>query len=80
MKTVMMTSRQTHWIAGTVAALAASLTMGGSLALAQHYAQTGTGWDASGYYADARTGRIGYPGRGNPRPAVVSLRRAADNS
>ena len=80
MKTVMITNRQTRWMAGTVAALATSLTMGGSLTLAEHYARTGTGRDASGYYAAKQTRRIGCVDNGNFRTAVVSPRRGAENS
>jgi hypothetical protein len=74
MKTGMTTSRQTQWIAGTVAALATLLTMGGSLTLAEHYAQTGASRDASGYYAAQQARRIGCSDNGNSRTAVVSLR------
>jgi hypothetical protein len=80
MKTVMTTSRQTQWIAGMVAALATLLTMGGSLTLAEHYAQTGASQDASGYYAAVQTRRIGCPDNGNSRTAEVSPWRAAKNS
>ncbi len=80
MKTAMMTSRRTQWIAGTVAALATSLTVGGSLTLAEHYAQAGAGRDASGYYAARQARGIGCPDNGNLRTAVVSPRRGAENS
>jgi len=55
MNTVTTTSRQTRSMAGTVAVLATLLTMGGSLILAEHYAQTGASRDASGYYAAEQT-------------------------
>lgn len=42
-------------MAGTVAVLATLLTMGGSLILAEHYAQTGASRDASGYHAAEQT-------------------------
>jgi hypothetical protein len=80
MKTAVTTSRRTKWIAGVVAALATSLTMGGSLTLAEHYAQTAAGRDASGYYAAGQTGRIGCQGNGNSRSAAISPRRVAANS
>lgn len=80
MKTVMITSRQAKWIAGTVAALATSLTMGGSLTLAEHYAQTGAGRDGSGYYAAKQARRNGCPDNGGFRTAVVLPRRGAVNS
>ena len=80
MKTAMITSRQAKWIAGTVAALATSLTMGGSLTLAEHYAQTGAGRDGSGYYAAKQARRIGCPDNGSFRTAVVLPRRGAVNS
>ena len=79
MKTEMITSRQTQCIAGTVAALATLLTMGGSLSLAEHYAQTGASRDASGYYAAKQVGRIGCADNGNFRTAVVSPGRGAEN-
>jgi hypothetical protein len=75
-----MTSRQMQWMAGMVAALATLLTMGGSLALAEHYAQTGAGSDASGYHAVVQPRRIGCPDNGNSRTAKVSPWRAARNS
>ena len=80
MKTAMMTSRQTQCIAVTVAALAALLTMGGTLILAEHYARTGASQDASGYYAAGQARRIGCADSGNLRTAVVSPRRGAENS
>jgi len=80
MKTAMITSRQAKWIAGTVAALATSLTMGGSLTLPEHYAQTGAGRDGSGYYAAKQTRRIGCADNGSFRTAVVLPRRGAVNS
>jgi hypothetical protein len=63
-----------------VAALATLLTMGGSLTLAEHYAQTGANQDASGYYATVQTRRIGCPDNGDSRTAEVTLWRAARNS
>ena len=80
MNTQMMTNRRTQCIAGAVAALATLLTLGGTLTLAEHYAQTGASWDASGYYAARRAGRIGCADNGNFRTAVVSPRRGAENS
>ena len=80
MKTVITTSRQMQWIAGTFAALATLLTMGGSLTLAQHYAQTGASRDPSGYYATGQVRRIDCPDKGNVLTAVVSPRRGAENS
>jgi hypothetical protein len=80
MKTEMITSRQTQCIAGTVAALATLLTMGGTLTLAEHYARTGASRDASGYYAAKQARRIDCPDKGNVRTAVVSSRRGAENS
>lgn len=80
MKTVLTTSRGTQWMAGTVAALATLFTMGGSLSLAEHYAQTGASWDASGYYAAEQNRRISCSRNGNMRTAAVSPRRGAENS
>lgn len=80
MKTAMPTNRQVQWMAGTAAALATSLTLGGSLTLAEHYARAGASRDASGYHAAEQTRRIGCPGSGSPRSAAVSLQRAEDNS
>lgn len=80
MKTVMTVSRQTQWLAGTVAALATLLTMGGPLTLAEYYAQTGANWDASGYYAAQQSRRITCADNGNIRTAVASPRRGAANS
>jgi hypothetical protein len=78
MKTVMTTSRQTQWMAGTVAALATLLTMGGSLTLAEHYAQTGAGRDASGYYAAGQIRRIGCMDNRKAHIAEVSRPRGAE--
>ena len=75
MKTVMTTNRQTQWMVGMVAALAALLTMGGSLTLAEHYAQTGASGYASGYHAAEQARRIGCSDNGTSRAAAVSLRR-----
>lgn len=80
MKTVMTTGRQAQWIAVTVAALGTLLTLGGSLTLAEHYAQTGAGPDASGYYAARQATRIICPDNGNIRTAVIARRRGAENS
>lgn len=80
MKTVMTPSRQTQCVAGTVAALATLLTLGGSLTLAEHYARAGASRDASGYYAATQATRIGCADSGNLRTAVVSPRRGAENS
>ena len=77
MKTVVTTSRQTQWMAGMFAAMATLLTMGGSLILAEHYAQTGASRNASGYYAAGQAGRISCSDNGNSRIAVVSRRRGA---
>lgn len=80
MKTVTTTSRPMQWLAGTAAALASSLTMGGSLGLAEHYAQTGASLEPSGYYAAERTRRIGCPDKANLRAGLTSPRRGAENS
>ena len=76
----MMTNRRTQCIAGVVAALATLLTLGGTLTLATHYAQTGAGRDASGYYAARQARRIDCADNGSIRAAVVSPRRGAENS
>lgn len=80
MKTVMTTRRQTQWMAGTVAALATLLTVGGQLILAAHYAQTGTSSAASSYYASEQTGRVAYPDNRNYRATAASPRREAKKS
>ncbi len=80
MKTVTTTSRRMQWTAGTVAALASSLTMGGSLGLAEHYARTGASLEPSGYYAAERSRRMGCANKANLRAAVASPRRGAENS
>jgi hypothetical protein len=68
----MTTSRQMQWMAAMVAALATLLTMGGSLTLAEHYAQTGASQDASGYYAAGQARRVGCSGNRNSRTAAAS--------
>lgn len=80
MRTVMTQSRQIRWMAGTVAALATSLTLGGPLAVAEHYALIGANSDASGYHAAVQARRIGCPDTGNARTAVISPRGSAKNS
>lgn len=80
MKTLMTTARQAQWIAVTAAALGTMLTLGGSLTLAEHYAQTGARPVASGYYAARQATRIGCPDSGNFRTAAVARRRSAENS
>jgi hypothetical protein len=80
MKAVMTASRQTQWTAGVAAALATLFTMGGSLTLAEHYAQTGASRDASGYYAAGQIRRIGCMGNRNSRMVDVSLLRGAETS
>jgi hypothetical protein len=80
MKTVMTTNRQTQWMAGTVAALATLFTIGGSLTLAEHYAQTGASRHASGYYAAGQIRRIGCSDNGNIQTAVTLARCGAENS
>ena len=77
MKTLTTTNRQTHWMAGTAAALGTLLTMGGSLGLAEYYAQSGACPEPSGYYAAERTGRPGCAQSGNLRTAVTSPERGA---
>ena len=80
MKTVTTTSRRIQWIAATVAALASSLTMGGSLGLAEHYAQTGASRQPSGYYAAEQARRMRCPDKASLRTAVASPRRGAEKS
>lgn len=80
MKTMMTASKRTQWIAGTVAVLASLLTVGGPLVLAEHYAQTGAGGDASGYYAVAQARRCACPAGGNSRTAGAAARRNVEHS
>lgn len=80
MKTVTTTRRQMQWLAGTVAALAAFGTMGGTLSLAEHYAQTGASRQPSGYYAAEQARRLRCPDKASVRAAVASPRRGAENS
>lgn len=80
MKTVTTTRRQMQWLAGTVAALAAFGTMGGTLGLAEYYAQTGASRHPSGYHAAEQAKRMRCPEKANLRTAVASPRRGAENS
>ncbi|MFA6311527.1 MAG: hypothetical protein WCV99_06395 [Sterolibacterium sp.] len=80
MNTVMTMSRQTRWTASVVAALATLLTAGGPLMLAEHYAQIGASWNASGYYASAQSRGIACSDQGDSRIPVTSTRRSAENS
>ena len=76
MKPLMTTSRKTRCLASLFAVLATSLTLGGSLLLAGHYAQTGASLDASDYYAAGHSRRIDCSDSGNAR-AVATARRAS---
>jgi len=77
MKPLMATSRKTQCLASLFALLATSLMLGGSLLLAERYAQTGASLDASDYYAAQHTRRIGCSDNGNARAAMVTARRAS---
>lgn len=77
MKPLMTTSRKTRCLASLFALLATSLTLGGSLLLAGHYARTGASPDASDYYAAGHLRRIDCAGNGNPRAAAATARRAS---
>lgn len=74
MKAAMKTGNRTQWTAATVAVLASLLTIGGPLLLADHYAQTGAGGEASGYYVAEQTRRSACPDNGNSPTAAVSKR------
>ena len=80
MNTVMTPNRRTKWLAGMAAALGTLLTIGGPLTLAEHYAQSGARWEASGYYATQQSRRITCSDNGNIRTADASPRRGAANS
>lgn len=80
MKTVTTTGRRIQWIAGTVATLAAFGTMGGTLGLAEYYAQTGASRQPSGYYAAEQARRMRCPEKAGLRAAAASPRRGAENS
>ncbi len=80
MNAVMTTSRPTRLLAGTVAALATTLALGGPLGLAEHYAQSGASGDASGYYATVQNRRLNCADNGNSRAVVISPRSSAENS
>jgi hypothetical protein len=77
MKPLLTTSRKTQCLASLFALLATSLTLGGSLLLAGHYAQTGASLDASDYYAAGHLRRLDCADNGNPRVVVATARHAA---
>ncbi len=77
MKPLMTTSRKTRCLASLFALLATSLTLGGSLLLAGHYAQTGASLDTSDYYAAGHPRRIDCADNGNPHTAVATARSAS---
>lgn len=58
MQTAMRSTRKTQWIAGAVAVIATVLTMGGPLVLAEHYSQTGSSQEESGYHTSQQNGHI----------------------
>lgn len=72
MNTAMSARNRTRWTAGTIAALASLLTVGGPLMLAEHYAQAGVNGQASGYYATEQTRRNAPLDSGNVRAAAAS--------
>jgi len=80
MNTVMTTSRWAQGMVAVVAALAALLTAGSPLMLAEHYARTGASRDASGYYASASARRIVCSDQGESGTPAVSTRSGAKNS
>lgn len=71
---------RTQWLAGMVAMLATLLTVGGPLALAEYYAQSGANGDASGYYANGHARRIVCSDNGNIRTALAPAGRGVINS
>lgn len=80
MKSVTTASRQTQWIAFAGAAVATMLTAGGPLILAEHYANSGASWDASGYYAAEQARSNACRGSSKFSAEAVSPRRVTKHS
>jgi hypothetical protein len=76
----MTTGRRTRLMAGTLAMFAGLVTLGGPIILAEHYAQTGAGGNASGYYAVEQTRQCACPETRNSRTASASSRGSVENS
>lgn len=74
-----MTTR-TQWLAGVFAVLATLLTVGGPLALAEHYARSGASGDASGYYANGHARRIVCSDNGIIRTTFVLAQHGVINT
>ena len=67
-------NKQAQWLAGIVATIATVLVVGGPLTLAEHYAQTGADWSASGYYAGGNARRIACPADRDAKTVAVVAR------
>ena len=83
MKTAMAVNKSTQWLAGMAAIAATLLTVGGSLTLAEHYAQTGAAGNPDGYAATQMTHmatRGNCPADDKPRTAANTDQRAAQSA
>lgn len=83
MKTALAVNKSTQWLAGMAAIAATLLTVGGSLTLAEHYAQTGAAGNPDGYAATRMTHmatRSNCPADDKPRTAANTDRRAAQSA
>lgn len=77
----LMNKRQrTQLLAGTIATMGCMLAIGGSLLLAEHYAQTGASGGGSGYHAAVQVRRSACPEIPAARTAAVSVLHGVENS
>lgn len=77
---LMNTRQRAQLLAGTMAIMGCMFSIGGSLLLAEHYAQTGASGGGSGYYAAIQARRNGCPEVAAARTAAVAVLRGLDNS
>lgn len=74
------TRQRTRLLAGTVAMMGCMLSIGGSLLLAEHYAQTGANAGSSGYHAALQVRRSECLEVPTARTGAVSVLRGVVNS
>lgn len=77
---LMNTRQRTRLLAGTIAMVGCMLSIGGSLLLAEHYAQAGANGEGSGYHAALHVRRADCPEVPAARTGAVSVLRGVVNS
>lgn len=74
------TRQRTRLLAGTIAMMGCMLSIGGSLLLAEHYAQAGESGGGSGYHPALQVRRADCPEVPAARTGAVSILRDVVNS